>query len=177
MPHADAVLQDDQGRSVLRFERVLHHSPERVWQALTEAGELGNWHPTPYELEPAPGGAISFGIGGVGPAMAGGEVIEYDPPRVLAHTWGDDLLRWELRRHDDGCVLVLTHTFDDRFKAARDAAGWHLCLDTLAQSLAGQAPAQQGEGERFPADWRTLNATYEQRFGIPPEKATPPPKM
>src|SRR5918912_732649 len=55
MPDADAVLEDDQGRSVLRFERVLRHAPERVWQALTEPGELGNWHPTPYELEPAHG--------------------------------------------------------------------------------------------------------------------------
>jgi len=41
---------------------------------------------------------------------------------VPAHTWGEDELRWELRPHEDGCVLVLTHTFDDRFKAARDAA-------------------------------------------------------
>jgi hypothetical protein len=36
-----------------------------------------------------------------------------------------------------GTPLVLTHTFDDRLKSARDAAGWHLCLDALELSIDG----------------------------------------
>lgn len=64
-------------------------------------------------------------------------------------------------------MLSLTHSFEDRFKAARDAAGWHLCLDALAATLDSQA--------RAPSDWRGLNADYERRFGIPHEQATPPP--
>lgn len=176
MPAApDAILQDQAGRSVLRFERTLRHPPERVWKALTDPAEHRSWHPTPFELEPVVGGKVTYLAGGDVPDMAAGEVTEYDPPRVLAHTWDADLLRWELRAHDDGCVLVLTHTFDDRFKAARDAAGWHVCLDALAATLAGAQPPHGEDGERLPSNWRELNTAYEKRFGIPPEKATPPP--
>src|SRR5918911_4191112 len=179
----DAVLQDDQGRAVLRFERVLAHPPERVWRALTEPDELGGWPRPPAESQRAAGGTVRYRPGEGVPAMPDGEVTDYDPPRLLGHTWGDDHLRWELRPHDEGCLLVLTHTFDDRFKAARDAAGWHLCLDALAADLDGSetdlgrmfarrrddGTQPQGEG---PPEWRELNRAYEERFGIPPEKAT-----
>ncbi|TML30313.1 MAG: SRPBCC family protein [Actinobacteria bacterium] len=177
MPAApDAILQDQEGRTVLRFERTLRHSPERVWRALTEPAEHRSWHPTPFELDPVVGGRVTYLAGGDAPAMPAGEVTEYDPPHLLAHTWDDDLLRWEVRAHDDGCVVVLTHTFDDHFKAARDAAGWHVCLDALSATLDGAQPPHGEDGERLPSGWRELNTAYEQRFGIPPEKATPPPK-
>ena len=170
----DALLQDAEGRSVLRFERLLREPPPVVWNALTDAGELRSWHPSPFELEPAVGGAVRY-LEPQGTALGVGEVLEYDPPRVLAYTWGDDRLRWELQPHDEGCVLVLEHIFDDRFKAARDAAGWHLCLDALARSLAGDAPSAPAGEPAIPAEWRELNAAYEQRFAIPADEATPPP--
>ena len=166
MPNADAVLQDDHGRTVLRFERVLHHPPDRVWRYLTEVGELRGWHPSPFELEPRVGGAVRY-LPPDGAMFGEGEVTEYDPPRVVAYTWGEDHLRWELEPRGGGCLLVLTHTFDDHFKAARDAAGWHVCLEALEARLDGAEPAG--------TDWRELNGAYEERFGIPPEKATPPP--
>jgi uncharacterized protein YndB with AHSA1/START domain len=181
---ADAVLQDNEGRTVLRFERPLAHPPERVWEALTEPGEQGRWHPTPADFEPRAGGAVKYRSDGDVPDMADGAVIEFDPPRVLAHTWGEDELRWEIQPRDGGSLLGLTHTFDDRFKAARDAAGWHLCLDALSASLdGGETPlgrvfARRREGggsEEHPSDWKELNRAYEERFGIPAEKATPPP--
>jgi hypothetical protein len=107
--------------------------------------------------------------------MPDGEVLAYEPPRLLAYTWGEDELRFELRPHDAGCVLRLTHSFDDRFKAARDAAGWHVCLDNLADSLA--AVSQPPEAPRLAGDWKGLNSDYERRFGISPEQATPPPQL
>jgi hypothetical protein len=70
-------------------------------------------------------------------------------------------------------MLRLTHSFDDRFKAARDAAGWHLCLQQLADSL--DAAGRSQTGPRPPGDWQSLNADYERRFGIAHEQATPPP--
>jgi uncharacterized protein YndB with AHSA1/START domain len=170
-----AVLKDLEGRSALCFERTIGYPPERVWQALTEHDELFNWHPTPFELEPLAGGAIRFRRAPGGPEMPDGQVLAYDPPNLLAHTWGEDELRWELRAHDDSCVLRLTHLFDDRFKAARDGAGWHLCLGALASSLEGRANPQRGVGPRLPTDWEELNDEYQQRFGISPEQATPVP--
>ncbi len=168
-----AVLQEDTGGLLLRFERILAHPPERVWSALTDPEELSGWHPTPFELEPTVGGWVRYLAGGE-PAIADGKVTAYEPPRLLAHTWGEDSLRWEIRPHAAGSMLVLTHAFGDRFKAARDAAGWHLCLAALSSSLDRSRTEQRIDAEGLPVGWRELNREYEQRFGIPPEQATPP---
>jgi len=170
-----AVLKDHDGRWALCFERPLAHPPECVWQALTSAGELRDWHPTPFELEPRRGGRVSY-LPGEGMAqLPQGTVLEFEPPRLLAHTWGEDQLRWELRPDAGGCVLCLTHIFDDRFKAARDGAGWHLCLRALSSALEADPRPQRGEGSHLPSEWNQLNREYEQRFAIAPEQATPPP--
>lgn len=81
--------KDDE--NVLRFERRLRHPPEKVWRALTDASEVAAWFPTATERETT--------------------ITEYDPPRVLAYTWGDQELRWELRPGESGgSVLVFTTT-------------------------------------------------------------------
>jgi uncharacterized protein YndB with AHSA1/START domain len=178
MPVApEAILQDQAGRSMLRFERTLRHPPERVWSALTDREEQASWHPSPFTFVPRVGAPLSYEPLPNGTELEG-ELVEYEPPRILAYTWGEDLLRWELAPEGDGCRLVLLHTFDDRFKAARDAAGWHVCLDALEATLAGAKPPHGDDGgERLPSGWRELNAAYEKRFGIPPEEATPPPQV
>jgi uncharacterized protein YndB with AHSA1/START domain len=172
---ADAALEDRDGGVALRFERRLPHPPERVWRALTERAELAAWHPTPFELDPVVGGTITFQPPPQVPSWPDGEVLEFDPPRTLAHTWFEDTLRWELRRDGDGCVLALTHCFGDRFKAARDGAGWHVCLWWLARHLEGRASGREQRESGLPRGWRKLNEEYLRRFDIPPERATPPP--
>ena len=162
----DGTLEERGSRTLLRFERRLRQPPERVWQALTDLHELRRWHPSPFELDARVGGAVRYLPPG-GVAMGEGKVLEYDPPRVLAYTWGDDELRWEVRPDGDGSVLLLTHTFDDRFKGARDAAGWEVCLRRLEGALSG-AELEGGE-------WAELNRRYQEKFGISPEQATPPP--
>jgi predicted 3-demethylubiquinone-9 3-methyltransferase (glyoxalase superfamily)/uncharacterized protein YndB with AHSA1/START domain len=176
---ADAILEDHEGRTVLRFERVLHHSPERVWSALTEVDDLRQWHPSPFELERRAGGVVAFEPP-AGVAFGPGVVRRYDPPRVLAHSWGEDELRWELEPCQEGTRLVLTHTFEDRLKAARDAAGWELCFRGLVASLAappgrGSADAPTGARAISDAGWDELNTVYQERFGIAPGLATPAP--
>jgi uncharacterized protein YndB with AHSA1/START domain len=170
-----AELRDEAGRPALRFERTLAHPPERIWRALTDDVELSDWHPTPFKLEPTVGGAVSFISTNAAPPMPDGTVTACEPPRLLAHTWGDDSLRWEIEPDPRGSRLTLTHTFDDRFKAARDAAGWHLCLDALSATLDRAVTTAPEEADYPPAGWRELNGEYEQRFGIAPEQATPPP--
>jgi predicted 3-demethylubiquinone-9 3-methyltransferase (glyoxalase superfamily)/uncharacterized protein YndB with AHSA1/START domain len=171
---ADAILEDHEGRTVLRFERRLGHPPLRVWEALTELDDLRHWHPSPFELEPRAGGAIRF-LAPDGAAFGDGHVIAYEPPRLLAYSWGEDELRWELVPRDEGTLLTLSHTFEDRLKAARDAAGWELCLTALGDVLSGdRGPAPTGE-RAILGDWEELNRVYQDRFGIPAEQATPPP--
>jgi uncharacterized protein YndB with AHSA1/START domain len=167
---ADATLKEVDGRPALHFERALPHPPERVWRALTEVDEQFAWHPTPGRIEPRAGGRIEWDPEGRVNGMAAGEVTEYDPPRLLAYTWAvdpgrkPDHLRWELRPHDGGCVLVLLHAFGDRPQAPSYGAGWDMCLESLSALLA--------RGERLgvagPDDprWQELHARYRETFDL-----------
>lgn len=150
-------------RFVLRFERRLAHPPEKVWKALTDPAELSHWFPQDVEADLRPGGKMRFAFrGGQGPPFDG-EVIDFDPPRVFSYLWGTDVLRWELRPDGDGCLLVFTDIIDEQGKAARDGAGWHVCLEMLDARLGG--------GEPPPADrWQQVHPGYVDRFG--PEAAT-----
>jgi uncharacterized protein YndB with AHSA1/START domain len=158
VPDEHAVLIERDGRCTLRFQRRLSHPPERVWRALTEHDMLAAWHPTPFHIE---GESIEFTPSAGIPDIA--------PGRVLAIE-----LCFTLQEQDDGCLLTLEHTFEDRFKAARDGAGWHLCLRALGSSLDGRAEASS-EDDGLPNGWSELNTAYQRRFGIAPEQATPVP--
>jgi uncharacterized protein YndB with AHSA1/START domain len=152
------------GRPALRIERRLAHPVERVWQAVTEPDELAHWFPTTVEVDLREGGAMRFTFpqGGLDPMT--GEVTELDPPRRIAFRWGDEELRFDLAADDGGCRLVLTHVLSRRDAAARDAAGWHVCLDKLEQHLGG-APAE-APGHRPTEEWRAHFEAYE-RQGLP----------
>ena len=95
-----------------------------------------------------------------------GEMIAYDPPSALEFKWGEDALRLEVRPDDDGTVLTLLDTLDDRGKAARDGAGWHVCLDFLAAHLRGE----ETEDTESTTAWEDVHPDYVERFG--PEAAT-----
>jgi uncharacterized protein YndB with AHSA1/START domain len=156
MPDRHAVLLEHEGRHVLRFERLLRHPRERVWRALTEREQLEAWHPTPFEM------------------------LAFQEPALIAYTWGpppEDELRWTLDERDGGCLLTLEHSFADRFKAARDGAGWHVCLVALDRLLDGAEVPEKGSARRLPEGWSELNAEYQRRFGIAPEQATPIPEL
>jgi uncharacterized protein YndB with AHSA1/START domain len=153
-------------RPALTFERRLSHPVEVVWQAITQSDELERWFPSRVEVdELRPGAEMTFRfedmpLEGV-PATMSGRVTDFDPPRLFAFYWGEDHLRLELEPvGDDGCVLSLTVLLDSREKAARDGAGWHVCLGRLEARLAGRDEASDGE------DWRGLYEEYQRR-GVP----------
>jgi uncharacterized protein YndB with AHSA1/START domain len=146
---SETLLTED-GRTVLRLRRRLAHPPERVWPALVEPGRLSAWFPARVELD-GPGERLAAGAklrfvfeAGEGPTATGlvTALDEAGPPKVVEFTWGDDRLRWEAHPDEGGTLLVLEHTFADRWGAASFAAGWHTCVAGLAAALAGtQAPA------------------------------------
>ena len=178
MPAEHAVLRELDGRAVLRFERLLAHPPERVWRALTERADLEAWHPTPFLFEPAAGGKVDFLPAPGAPEMGSGRVLACKEPSLLIYTWGEDELRWTLAaRGNDGCLLTLEHLFDDRMKAARDGAGWHICLQALGALLDGGEIPEKGSARNLPVGWSELNADYQRRFGISPQDATPVPEL
>jgi hypothetical protein len=68
-----------------------------------------------------------------------------------------------------GTVLTLVDTFAELGKTARDASGWHECLDRLVCALEGTEPPGWGQ------PWADLNAIYTERFGPDASTIGPPP--
>jgi uncharacterized protein YndB with AHSA1/START domain len=164
-----AAYDTIENRPALSFERRLSHPVEVVWRAITDSGELGHWFPSRVEVdELRPGAEMTFTFEEMpldAPTTITGRVTEFDPPRRFAFFWGDDHLRFELEPMpgEEACLLRLTVLLDSREKAARDGAGWHLCLDRLEGLLAGDdGPAVTGASE----DWQGLYDEYQRR-GVP----------
>ena len=152
------------GKPAVRFERRYPHSLDRVWQAVTEPEELAHWFPTNVELDLREGGDMHFTFPNDEMEPMDGKVTVLDPPRRFAFTWGEEELRIELEPDGDGCRLRFTHLISTREQAARDAAGWHVCLDRLDSLLSGDA----GEAPRTEStsEWSEHYEEYQRR-GVP----------
>ena len=156
----NGTIRTADGHTVLRFDRRLTHRPEKVWRALTEARHIPEWFPSDMQMDLAVGARIRFVFrNGEAPTLDG-SITELDPPRVFAYTWGDDAwLRWEIRPEAEGCLLVFTHTFDDRPAAASFAFGWQTCLNAF-EALLDEKPAAPGD------DYVTAHEAYVEEFGL-----------
>lgn len=165
-----ATLHDTPAGPQLRFTRHLPHPVARVWRAITEPEHLAAWFPD----------TIAVGAWEVGAALRfrhpdglydfDGRVLAVEPGRALEFTWGTDTLRIELEADGEGTRLTLLDTLDELGKAARDGAGWHVCLDRLEHHLDGRAPAWSTT-ER----WRTVHPNYVAALG-PEAAAIGPPE-
>jgi uncharacterized protein YndB with AHSA1/START domain len=161
----DGQLERRDSRWQLTFTRRLPHPPEKVWRALTEPEHLAAWFPAEIQGERAAGATLRFvHRDGAGPEIQG-EMLRYDPPSLLEIEWGGDTLRFELQPEGSGTLLTFVNTFDQQGKAARDAAGWHACLDLLGYELDGKEPPWTS-GER----WQAVHPSYVERLG--PEAST-----
>lgn len=122
-------------RPAVRLERHLPDPPAVVWQALTEREQLRSWFPCDVIVSGgrwAAGAEITFPFPPeVIDMTLTGVVLAVDEPSLLAFTWGDETLRFELSPEDGGTRLVLIDELPAS-AAARNAAGWEACLDRLA---------------------------------------------
>jgi len=125
------VEMSAEGRPILRFERHLSRRPSAVWRALTQPDELNAWFPCDIITEEwEVGASLRFVFGGGEGFDLHGTVLECDPPNTLAFTWGEETLRFELTEVDGGTWMVFTDELDPSI-AARNAAGWDVCLERL----------------------------------------------
>lgn len=161
----DGSLTRHDGQFVLRFTRRLAHPPATVWRALTEPEHLAAWFPTTIDGDRAAGARLRFRHRDDAGPPIDGEMLRFEPPRLMELRWGDDVLRFELAPDGDGSVLTFTDTFDEVGRAARDGAGWHACLDLLGYEVDGR-PAPWSSADR----WKQVRGRYVDRFG--PEAAT-----
>jgi uncharacterized protein YndB with AHSA1/START domain len=150
--------------SILRFERRLAHPREKVWRAITGDRDLAAWFPTTIEGPRCAGAALRFAFRQGEGEPFDGEMLAFVPPSLMELRWADDVLRFELEPEPEsepsGCILRLTVTFPEHGKAARDAAGWHVCLDRLALADDGaDLPSQPTDA------WRVVHRYYVDRLG------------
>jgi uncharacterized protein YndB with AHSA1/START domain len=161
-PATGAEVRKDGEKWTLVLVRELRHSPEKVWQALTDPAHLQEW--APYQADGSlgmVGNAVKLTtLGTPTPNVSVAIVKRADAPEVLEHTWGDHDLRWELEAFGDGTRLTLWHNIDRRF-ISWGAAGWHISFDVLDRLLSG-APIVRGEAMK--SGWQRLNAEYAQQF-------------
>jgi len=73
---------------------------------------------------------------------------------------------------DDQLTDRSSDTFRELGKGARDAAGWHECLDKLACEVSGE-PFPFARLER----WKLVHPHYEQTLGPDASTIGPPPGM
>jgi hypothetical protein len=161
-PASGAEVRKDGEKWTLILVRELRHSPEKVWQALTDPAHLREW--APFEADGSLGMVgTTVKLTWVGtPTSFETRVTRADAPKVLEY----NDTRWELEAVGSGTRLTLWHNIDRRF-ISWGAAGWHISFDVLDRLLSGTPIGRivGGEAMKF-AGWQRLNAEYAKQFGI-----------
>ncbi|MEK8022539.1 MAG: SRPBCC domain-containing protein [Candidatus Hydrogenedentota bacterium] len=129
----------------IAFEFDLHHSPERVWHALTDPVLLAEWLLPVFDLKLEPGAAFSFktqpfpGWDGV----VNCRMIEIDVHKKLSYAWVvgemDTVVTFTLTPTASGTRLVLVHSgFKSTQKQNYGGAryGWKMMGEKLFELLA-----------------------------------------
>ncbi len=159
---ASADVRKDGEKWTLILVRELRHSPEKVWQALTDPAHLREWAPFEVDGSMATAGA-TVKLTWVGsPTPLETTVTRADAPRVLEY----NDIRWKLEPRSGGTRLTLWASIDRRF-ISMGAAGWHIALDVLDHLLGGTPIGRIAGGEAMQFEgWQRLNAEYATQFGV-----------
>ncbi|PYX00466.1 MAG: hypothetical protein DMG89_04300 [Acidobacteria bacterium] len=152
-----ALVTPDQDSIIAEIE--IAAPPERVFRALTQRDQLMRWWTTDvcelelWEFDARLGGKWRFvtkesslTINGVSKFAAEGEVLEFDPPRLLVYTWIANwhadrtrrtVVRWELNRTQSGTVVKVTHSGLAQEDVARKdyTGGWTGVLELLRRHV------------------------------------------
>ncbi len=169
-PASAVQVRKGEDKWTLILVRQLRHSPETVWQALTDPAQLREWAPFVSDGSLATeGDSVTLTWVGTGkPTPA--TVTRAEPPYLLE--FAD--IRWELQPVDSGTRLTLWHQIDRRF-ISWGAAGWHIAFDVLDRALSGNpiGPIVGTDAMKL-AGWQRLIAEYAEL--IASETNQPPPK-
>jgi uncharacterized protein YndB with AHSA1/START domain len=162
---ADVRKEGDKWTLVL--VRELRHTPDKVWQALTDPAQLREWAPFDASGSLASAGSTVHltTVGTPAPHVTAATVKRADAPRTLEYDWGGNDIRWELEPIAGGTRLTLWHNIDRRF-ISMGAAGWHICFDVLERLLTGAPIGRIVAGEAMQFGWPRLNAEYAKQFGV-----------
>jgi hypothetical protein len=170
-PASGAEIRKDGEKWTLILVRELRHSPEKVWQALTDPAHLREW--APFEVDGSLGTVgTRVNLTWVGtPTPLETTVTRADAPKLLEYSD----IRWELEAFGGGTRLTLWHNIDRRF-ISWGAAGWHICFDVLDRLLSGTPIGRVVGGEAMKFEgWQRLSAEYAKQFGVAKPNWSPKP--
>ncbi len=150
---ATAVITPDQDAVVSEIQ--IAAPADKVFQALIDPKQVMQWWTSTdcqiesFDFEPRRGGRwrydtkpTTMDINGVSKFHCEGEVLEFDPPRVLAYTWIANwhdqqsqrtVVRWELAASGAGTKVKVTHSGLKNLPVARKdySGGWRGVVETL----------------------------------------------
>jgi uncharacterized protein YndB with AHSA1/START domain len=167
-PARGAQVGKDGEKWTLILVRELRHSPEKVWQALTDPAHLREW--APFDADRSLGTVGTTvkltTVAAPAPHVSEATVTRAEAPKVLEYNWGRFDMRWELEPFGGGTRLTLWHNIDRGF-ISWGAAGWHICFDVLDHLLSGTPIGRMvGPAAMKFGAWQRLNAEYAKQFGI-----------
>ena len=128
-------------------------SPETVWEFLVDPEKALRWWGQAVRGDARPGGELRIEV--TTGSIAGGRVLEADPPRRLVFTWGwerggggpeilppgSTTVEIDLVPSGAGTMLRLVHRgLPDEDSAARHSEGWEHYLGLLAVAAPGRRP-------------------------------------
>lgn len=159
--------------ATLKIERLLPGPAERIWAYLVDSEQRAKWLAsgtmgrvgTDFELVwrndelTNPPGNKPEGFGEEHRATC--RVLEFDPPRRLAFTFGSTgEVSFELTPKGSDVLLTVIHSrLPNRNSMLMVGAGWHMHLDILV----ARAKAEQ-DPEPFWDGWVRLKGEYEKRL-------------
>ena len=157
---ATAIITDNQDAVVSEIH--IAAPPERVFQALLDPKQVMQWWTSDqcqiesFSMEPKRGGRWSYDtknseltVNDVSKFHCEGEVLEFDPPRLLSYTWianwHEDrsqrtVVRWELTPAGAGTKVKVTHSGLAKLPVARKdySGGWPGVVEQLKMFVEGQ---------------------------------------
>jgi hypothetical protein len=160
-PASGAQVLKEGEKWTLILVRELRHSPEKVWQALTDPAQLREW--APFEADGNLGTVGTVNLTWVGTQKTlETTVTRADATKLLEY----NDIRWELEASGGGTRLTLWHSIDRRF-ISWGAAGWHIAFDVLDRLLSGTPIGRTVGAEAMKFDgWERLKAEYAEQFGV-----------
>jgi len=168
-PAFGAQMRKEEGPNwTLILVRELRHSPEKVWEALTDPAHLREW--APFDADCTLGKAGNkvklTTVGAPQLHVTETVVTRADAPKALEYKWAGNDMRWELEPVGRGTRLTLWTSINRHF-IAMGAAGWHVCFDVLDHLLEGQPIGRNvgPDGMKLPG-FQRLHAEYAKLFGV-----------
>ena len=157
-----ARVEKDGDKWTLILVRELRHSPDKVWEALTDPAQLREWAPFVTDGNLGALGTVNLTWVGSPAKPVGTKVTRVEAPKALEY--GD--MKWQLEASGGGTRLTLWAKIDRRF-ISMGAAGWHIAFDVLDHLLSGTPIGciAGSDAMKF-AGWQRLNAEYAQQFGV-----------